>query len=332
MYFPITIAVILIISFLFTLISKRMKLPPVIGLFIGGIVLGLPYVKDLILAGNGSIVLYLGDIGFLSLMFLAGLEVSWNVLSKEKKDSAFVAVFASVVPFLLGFAVFYAMGFPLLTALTVGVCMCITAEATKGIVLTELRKLKTRAGAIMLEAGIIDEIIGISIFILLGLFLAENFLLGEEFLLMVGGILAFFFGIMFHRSLGRENIEGLESFLVVFIMPFFFVSIGVRADMISLVLNPLFLAVVLTVAVLGKIFGTLLTKPFVKMRAKQLYLIGWSMNSRGGVELAIAFIALKAGMLTTDIYSSIVIMALATTLVFPFIITRMIRKDPKIMN
>ena len=56
------------------------------------------------------------------------------------------------------------------------------------------------------------------------------------------------------------------------------------------------------------------------------------MNSRGAVELAIALIAFRSGLIPTELYSSLVIMALFTTLLFPFIIIRMIKKDSRIMN
>ena len=76
----------------------------------------------------------------------------------------------------------------------------------------------------------------------------------------------------------------------------------------------------------------MLTKPFVKLDVKQLYLVGWAMNSRGAVELALALIAISTGLITTRIYSSLVMTALITTLIFPFIITHMIKRNPRIMN
>jgi len=56
------------------------------------------------------------------------------------------------------------------------------------------------------------------------------------------------------------------------------------------------------------------------------------MNSRGAVELALLFIAFNLRILDTDIYSSLVIIALVTTLLFPFVVRSMIRKEPRIMN
>jgi Kef-type K+ transport system membrane component KefB len=82
----------------------------------------------------------------------------------------------------------------------------------------------------------------------------------------------------------------------------------------------------------GKIMGSLSAKLFTRLSLKQLYLVGWGMNSRGAVELAIAFLALQAGLVSVNVYSSLIIMALATTIIFPFIFRRMVKKDPEIMG
>jgi len=64
----------------------------------------------------------------------------------------------------------------------------------------------------------------------------------------------------------------------------------------------------------------------------QIWLIGWAMNSRGAVELALALTAFKMNLISTELYSSIVLMTFVTTFIFPFVIGRAVRKNPKIMN
>ncbi len=53
------------------------------------------------------------------------------------------------------------------------------------------------------------------------------------------------------------------------------------------------------------------------------------MSSRGAVELVIALLALRHGLITEEIFSALVVMAIITTLVFPFVLQREIRKDPQ---
>ena len=88
----------------------------------------------------------------------------------------------------------------------------------------------------------------------------------------------------------------------------------------------------IAIAFLGKIIGTLVVKPFSKLSTKQLYIIGWGMNSRGAVEWVIALLALKHGLIGQEVFSAIVAMAIITTLVFPFVLQHEIKHDPKAME
>jgi Kef-type K+ transport system membrane component KefB len=56
------------------------------------------------------------------------------------------------------------------------------------------------------------------------------------------------------------------------------------------------------------------------------------MNSRGAVELVIVLLALNYGLLTQEVFSALVAMAIITTLVFPFVLQREIKKNPSAMD
>ncbi len=88
----------------------------------------------------------------------------------------------------------------------------------------------------------------------------------------------------------------------------------------------------LMIAVLSKFTGVVLVKPFTNLKWKQLYLIGWAMNSRGALEVAFALIAFRMNLLSAELYSSLIIMTLITTMIVPFIAKRMVTKDPKIVQ
>ena len=93
------------------------------------------------------------------------------------------------------------------------------------------------------------------------------------------------------------------------------------------------LVIITSIAMVGKIFGVFMAKPFVKdLSSKQLHIIGWAMNSRGTVELVIALIAFKVRFIDINIYSAIVLMTLITTMMFPFILKAMLKKEPGIMD
>lgn len=328
----ITIITLLLVSYLFASLAKKIKIPNVVALIIAGLIIGFPFIKNIILGPNEQFIFDLGDIGLLSLMFLAGLESSWRVLYSERKDALLIAIFAALTPFLLGFVIFRIMGYSLLISFIVGIAMSITAEATKARVLLEIRKLRTKVGAAMMGAGILDDIFGLSLFILVTFLLKEVYLRGN--IIIAFSIVFFFIGILVQEFVGRNYpiVRYIEKGLLIAVIPFFFISIGIHFDFNSLLINPYLVMIVIAIAVTGKIVGTFLVKPFTSLSWKQLHLIGWGMNSRGAVELALVLIAFRSGLIPSELYSSLIIMALFTTMIFPFIIGRMIKKDPKLMD
>ncbi len=327
-----TVFSVVLISFLFVhLIKMIVDVPSVVVLIIMGLSFGFPGIEELLLGPYEEFIYFLGNLGLFSLMFLAGLESSWKNLKKEEKDSFYVAFFAAVVPFILGFAVFVLIGYSLITSFVVGVCMSITAEATKAKVLLEIGKLKSRVGSAMIGAGIIDDVFGLLMFSFVIFFLGVASF--EEHLVLAGVLVSFAIGIFAQKYFRKHHmVKKTEVFMNVFLVPFFFVTMGMHFDLFSLHGLSFVLFLVIALAIVGKIVGTLISKSHVNFSFKQLYLIGWGMNSRGALELAFALIAFQAGLITAGLYSSLVIMALITTLIFPFIMVRMVRHNRGIMN
>ena len=126
----------------------------------------------------------------------------------------------------------------------------------------------------------------------------------------------------------EEIITATKLITLSFVVPFFFVNIGLNFNYDYLAGNVLLLLVTIAIAFLGKIIGTVIVKPFSKLSLKQLYLIGWGMNSRGAVELVIALLALNHGLITQEVFSALVAMAILTTLVFPFVLQHELKNNP----
>lgn len=326
------IILVIALSFLFTVGARKISVPTVVSLIVLGILIGIPFVSELLLGSAEKVVVHIGDFGLVALMFLAGLESSWHKLYEEKKDAVLIAVACAALPFFLGLVVFLLMGFSLTVSLIIAICMSITAEATKAKVLFDIKKLKTKVGSAMMGAGIIDDLIGFSLFLITTLILHATKM--RENILIVSSVIAFFMGVYIHNLIKRSHkyMEITENVLNYGLVPFFFVSMGIRFEFNSLFINPWLLLVIMAVAFLGKMGGTFIIAPFTDFKWDQLHLIGWAMNSRGAVELALALIALRSGILPENLYSSLIIMVLFTTLAFPFVVKYMVRKDKRIME
>ena len=127
-------------------------------------------------------------------------------------------------------------------------------------------------------------------------------------------------------------IKKTEISLTYFIIPFFFISMGLNFNLTELLQDPTLFIIMFVVGTLGKIIGTMLSKSHTTFSYQQLYLIGWGMNSRGAIEIALALIALHVGLINESIFSALVLTALVPTLIFPFILEYLIKKHPRIMN
>jgi Kef-type K+ transport system membrane component KefB len=110
-------------------------------------------------------------------------------------------------------------------------------------------------------------------------------------------------------------IEKVEDVAVVLLLPLFFVYTGLRTQ-IGLLNDPYLwkvCALVILVAITGKFVGSALTAKFVGQSWKDSLTIGALMNTRGLVELVALNIGYDLGVLTPEIFTILVIMALVTT-------------------
>ncbi|WP_310554369.1 cation:proton antiporter [Flavobacterium sp.] len=110
-------------------------------------------------------------------------------------------------------------------------------------------------------------------------------------------------------------IEKVEDVAVILLLPLFFVFTGLRTE-IGLINDPYLWKVtgfIILVAVVGKFVGSALAARFVGQNWKDSLTIGALMNTRGLMELVVLNIGYDLGVLTSEIFTMMVIMALVTT-------------------
>lgn len=113
------------------------------------------------------------------------------------------------------------------------------------------------------------------------------------------------------RSIFIEKVEDVSQ---VMLLPLFFVFTGLRTQ-IGLLDASLWSICgwIILVAVAGKFLGSAITARFVGQNWRDSLTIGALMNTRGLMELIVLNIGYDLGVLSTEIFSMMVIMALATT-------------------
>nr|WP_280714454.1 cation:proton antiporter [Kitasatospora sp. MAP5-34] len=107
------------------------------------------------------------------------------------------------------------------------------------------------------------------------------------------------------------------------LLPVFFVVSGIAIDLRSLSGGGLrFLAVLLPLAVGGKVLGGYLGARVGGLRPHDSLTVGILMNTRGLTELIVLSIGLTAGLLDQELYTALVLMALVTTVMTGPLISR----------
>lgn len=130
---------------------------------------------------------------------------------------------------------------------------------------------------------------------------------------------AYLLGVIFARHVAHDHIvhTGMSSIGYGFFIPFFFVNIGLQAELSGLVQASFFVALLSIFAVLSKIIGSVGGALLGGLNKKDSLLIGCGMVSRGEVALVIAGAGLAAGLLDAKIFSLLVFVTLLTNLVTP---------------
>ncbi len=141
---------------------------------------------------------------------------------------------------------------------------------------------------------------------------------------------AFAVGMALSTSKVFDKIENYVGKIGLIFAPLFFAIIGAQVDLRAVDLNILALsAVIVVVAVTTKLFGCgLPAMYFLKSKQKGLR-VGIGMISRGEVGLIVAGVGITAGILTSEVYSTIIIMVVVTTIITPIWLKIEYRKEQK---
>lgn len=167
------ISVILFSAKLAGYLSLRLGQPSVLGELLIGIVLG-PSVIDLLHLpfidhSLGETIAAFGELGVLLLMFLAGLELQLNELTRNTRVAAYAGLIGVVVPAALGWGAGRLFGMDNATSIFLGLALGATSVSISAQTLMELKVLRSRVGLSLLGAAVFDDIL---VILSLSIFLA----------------------------------------------------------------------------------------------------------------------------------------------------------------
>ena len=373
----------------------RMRQPPLVGEVLVGVLIG-PHALGLVGTPDGSLIdLFEGKgneeaakeavtvvfdvlalLGVIILLFFVGLETRLRDLLDVGGRATLVAVLGIIFPFVLGFALIWAID-PTnaedleIEAAFVATAMVATSVGITARVLGDLGAIRTRESRIILGAAVVDDILALLLLAVVSGLGEDSFdalelgltalaavafvlfaalvgtrviqqysihleklrignapflvsmivMLGLSALASIIGLAAiigaFLAGMILAEAKERWSLERQALPVYEFLVPFFFVIIGTKVDPGAFTDGTILaVAVGVTVlAIIGKLAGGGLAS--VGLPRRSAAIIGTGMVPRGEVGLVVASIGAGIGAISDDIFSVVVFMSIATTLLAP---------------
>lgn len=163
--FLLFVAIILLSTKIFSLLSQKVNMPQVVGALLVGVLLGPSCLNIL---HETDFLTKSAEIGVIFLMFLAGLDTDFDDLKATGKSSVIIAFVGVLIPLGSGFLAYYLFfhgqrpdTMIFLESAFVGIVLTATSVSITVETLREMGKLKGKMGTSILGAAIIDDILGI---------------------------------------------------------------------------------------------------------------------------------------------------------------------------
>ncbi|KAM3090985.1 cation:proton antiporter [Phormidesmis sp. 146-35] len=174
-------------------ICARIDLPPVLGELVGGVAIGVSALHLLVFSTGGSdasgslimqmlqmsahvspaelnatfaaqseVISVLAEIGVVILLFEIGLESDLKELLRVGPQAAIVACVGVALPFAMGTAgLMTIFAVPAVPAIFAGAALTATSIGITARVLSELQRLSSKEGQIIVGAAVLDDVLGI---------------------------------------------------------------------------------------------------------------------------------------------------------------------------
>lgn len=126
---------------------------------------------------------------------------------------------------------------------------------------------------------------------------------------------AFIAGSMFASTPMRDDFTQGAGYLGAIFTPIFFISLGLQVNLTGLSQSLLlFAGVLVALAALTKVIGCSIPARLAKMTTNEAIAVGWGMTPRGEVGLIVALAALNAQVIASDLFSIIVLVMIAVSI------------------
>ena len=392
----IGILFIVIPSMLLGRLCSHFGLSEIIGFVIGGVLLGpfaigglVPFFEKPIVQLD-DLTLMLWQISGVVILFSAGLHFTFQDLRNASYRAGIVGVLGVIMPLVLGYVISLEFGFDWTVSVLIGATLSATSIAISVALLEELGKEKTQEGNILVNAAVIDDVLGLAVISAVVSIIAINSIpslesilittgesLGFWFLLLLGAVFilpkivhgvalakptslerrgtkqatalgsafgfaaiasyvglnpivgAFAAGMGLAGSRLAGQVREFVGELKVILAPLFFAIIGAHVDLQQVSdVNVIFVLIILLLAILSKVLGCGIPAAVLLKNRSKGFRIGYGMVARGEVAFITAGIGLASGILPDSIYTTLVLVILATIVITPILLKNSYKSEP----
>ena len=208
--FLLAVFLLVAVAWVFGEALARVKQPALVGQLFAGILIG-PSVLNLVQPTDD--LSNFANVAIFFIMFLTGLNLRTKDIIEAGKKAMILSVMAFTIPFVAGVETGSFLGLDHVSSLVVGLTLAITAVPVNSIILMEFGILKTKMGATVITAGVINDIM--SLVVLSAIVQVSSYGgAGANYLGVVtsiGTIGAFVGGVLVVDSVLRRNPRWLPS-------------------------------------------------------------------------------------------------------------------------
>jgi len=389
----IIIFLILLISFSLSIIFEKIGIPKVLAPIIFGIFFQ-SFFSDYFIGNSLDVLNFFASFGAIMLLFYIGLQIDIDKFIKKSSETLRISNYTFFIIIIISFLISYFLfHFSFLSSFLISAVLSLTAEGIAAMVLKENKLLDSNIGSIIIGSGIINDITGIFLILILSITISYqtfSYLFIIPVLLGISIILVLFYfikhtskvidsvlikrrfltnqidlltisiifllgfaiftnlshldfslgailsGLIINFSLTRRRKVGLReeeeitniisNITFGFLMYFFLFWVGLQFDFTKISENFLIGIVFSIIVIFGNLIGTFFATRNSRHNLKNKLLISTGLSSKGGIELVIATIGLKSGIIDIDIFSSIILMSIILTFLSPILFNYLIRR------
>ncbi|MBW3577555.1 MAG: cation:proton antiporter [Actinobacteria bacterium] len=283
---------------------------------------GLGYVTVLLFGGTVLEGLFVGiSVGVTSLATKSRILVDLRLLDTRiayvlmaaalLSDTATLVIFAAIIGF-VEVGAFDIGGTVLVAAEVVGF---FAVTAVLGLLVVPWITRRLRAAAMS------DRALDVAIVLSVGLGFAELAELAGLHAILGAFVAGMYLreGVLSHRATHAVS-QYVRDISIGFLAPVFFVTVGFEITLDVFDTDLALLVSIIAVATLGKVVGTALFYLPTGHGLREGLTVGAAMNGRGAVEIIVAGIGLELGLISTEVFTILVFMAIATTASVPVLL------------